>query len=150
MWFHVHQGLVENPFICLMMTFGGSGTITFLKLAETKVGFCQIEWDLCQIDRDQAGILSNWFSLAWFNSTEPQLGCCQFDMGLVGALLIPQGPSLVSFYLRWAYRCLCQSGFRRITAVCPTSVTVFLFLFDWFSVGFVDTCRITTVCAASV
>ena len=46
-------------------------------------------------------------------------------MGLAGSLSISQGPSLVSFYLTGAHLCLCQSGFRRITAVCSASATEF-------------------------
>ena len=105
----------------LLGTFDGIDKITPAKLADTNVGFCQIDRDLCQIDRDQAGILSNRLSLAWFNSTEPQFGCCQFDMGLAGSLSISQGSSLVSFYLSGAHLCVCQPGFQRITAVCSAS-----------------------------
>ena len=51
-------------------------------------------------------------------------------MGLAGILTISQGPSLVSFYLSGAHLCLCQSGFRRITAVCSASATEFASHFD--------------------
>ena len=109
----------------LSRTLHGVDTITSVKLTETKVGPCQIEWDLCQIERDQAGILSNWKSLVSFNLTEPYLGLCQFDMGLVWFLLIRQNSSLVSFYLTGAYLCLCQSGFRLIMVVCLPSTSEF-------------------------
>ena len=121
----------------LSRTLHGVDTITSVKLTETKVGPCQIEWDLCQIERDQAGILSNWKSLVSFNLTEPYLGLCQFDMGLVWFLLIRQNSSLVSFYLTGAYLCLCQSGFRLIMVVCLPSTSEFNF--SNISVGVIDT-----------
>ena len=93
------------------------------------MGLCEIDSDFCQIDRDQAGILANCLSLARFNSTEPQLGFCQFVMGIAEALSISQGSSLVSFYLTGGHLCLCQSCFRRSTAVCSASATEFAFHF---------------------
>ena len=50
-------------------------------------------------------------------------------MGIAEALSISQGSSLVSFYLTGGHLCLCQSCFRRSTAVCSASATEFAFHF---------------------